>query len=115
MRRTAKIFMNNRSQAVRLPKKFKFGTREVFIRRQGDDAVLGDYKRFPSRTYASRSRNRSRFRRGSADARQLLADLRSDDAVGAHGGAGHQHAFVLRSDVTEDGGVAAKRVSAEHF
>lgn len=40
MRRTAKIFMNNRSQAVRLPKEFQFRTREVFIRKQGDDVIL---------------------------------------------------------------------------
>jgi antitoxin VapB len=40
MRRTAKIFMNNRSQAVRLPKEFQFNTTEVFIRRQGADVVL---------------------------------------------------------------------------
>ena len=40
MRQTAKIFMNNRSQAVRLPKEFQFSTREVFIRRQGDEVIL---------------------------------------------------------------------------
>lgn len=40
MQRTAKIFMNNRSQAVRLPKEFQFKTTEVFIRRQGEDVVL---------------------------------------------------------------------------
>ena len=40
MQRTAKIFMNNRSQAVRLPKEFQFNTSEVFIRRQGDDVIL---------------------------------------------------------------------------
>ena len=40
MQRKAKIFMNNRSQAVRLPKEFQFKTREVFIRRQGNDIVL---------------------------------------------------------------------------
>jgi antitoxin VapB len=40
MRRTAKVFMNNRSQAVRLPKEFQFSTSEVFIRRQGEDVVL---------------------------------------------------------------------------
>jgi antitoxin VapB len=38
--RTAKIFMNNRSQAVRLPKEFQFSTSEVFIRKQGDDVIL---------------------------------------------------------------------------
>jgi antitoxin VapB len=32
--------MNNRSQAVRLPKEFQFNTPEVFIRRQGDDVIL---------------------------------------------------------------------------
>ena len=40
MQRTAKIFMNNRSQAVRLPKEFQFATAEVFIRKQGEDVVL---------------------------------------------------------------------------
>lgn len=32
--------MNNRSQAVRLPKEFQFQTQEVFIRKVGDDVVL---------------------------------------------------------------------------
>ncbi len=40
MDRTAKIFLNNRSQAVRLPKDFQFKSSEVFIRRQGDDVLL---------------------------------------------------------------------------
>jgi len=40
MQRTARIFMNPRSQAVRLPKDFHFSTREVLIRRQGDEVVL---------------------------------------------------------------------------
>jgi antitoxin VapB len=40
MPRTAKIFMNNRSQAVRLPKDFQFRTGEVYIRKQGDEVVL---------------------------------------------------------------------------
>ena len=40
MQRTAKIFMNNRSQAVRLPKEFQFNTPEVFIRKQGEDVIL---------------------------------------------------------------------------
>jgi antitoxin VapB len=40
MRRTAKIFMNNRSQAVRLPKDFQFNTSEVFIRKEGFEVVL---------------------------------------------------------------------------
>jgi antitoxin VapB len=32
--------MNNRSQAVRLPKEFQFTSQEVFIRREGDDIIL---------------------------------------------------------------------------
>jgi antitoxin VapB len=32
--------MNNRSQAVRLPKEFQFKTREVFIRKEGEDVIL---------------------------------------------------------------------------
>jgi antitoxin VapB len=40
MHRKAKIFMNNRSQAVRLPKEFQFRTQEVFIRKEGSEVVL---------------------------------------------------------------------------
>lgn len=38
--RRAKLFMNNRSQAVRLPKDFQFNTEEVFIRKEGSEVVL---------------------------------------------------------------------------
>jgi virulence-associated protein VagC len=40
MQRRAKIFRNNRSQAVRLPKEFQFDTDEVFIRKEGEDVIL---------------------------------------------------------------------------
>jgi len=40
MSRTAKVFMTNRSQAVRLPKEYQFDTDEVFIRKVGDDVIL---------------------------------------------------------------------------
>ena len=40
MRRTARIFMNNRNQAVRLPKEFQFSTQDVFIRKEGSDVIL---------------------------------------------------------------------------
>ena len=40
MPRTAKIFMNNRSQAVRLPKDFQFAADEVYIRKEGDEVIL---------------------------------------------------------------------------
>jgi antitoxin VapB len=37
---TAKVFTTGRSQAVRLPKEFRFNTKEVTIERQGDAVVL---------------------------------------------------------------------------
>lgn len=37
---TAKVFPNGRSQAVRLPKEFRFDTDEVFITRLGNAVVL---------------------------------------------------------------------------
>jgi antitoxin VapB len=40
MPRTAKVFMTNRSQAVRRPKEFQFATDEVVIRKVGDDVTL---------------------------------------------------------------------------
>ena len=43
MQRKARIFMNNRSQAVRLPKEFQFAAAEVFIRRQGDEIILSPH------------------------------------------------------------------------
>ena len=39
MTQTAKLFMNGRSQAVRLPAEFRFDGTEVFIRR---DPITGD-------------------------------------------------------------------------
>lgn len=39
MTKTAKLFMNGRSQAVRLPKEFRFEGKEVSIRR---DPVTGE-------------------------------------------------------------------------
>jgi len=40
MTKTAKLFMNGRSQAVRLPKEFRFEGKEVRIARAGDNVVL---------------------------------------------------------------------------
>jgi antitoxin VapB len=37
---TAKLFVNGRSQAVRLPKEFRFEGDEVFIKRVGDAVIL---------------------------------------------------------------------------
>jgi antitoxin VapB len=37
---TAKLFRNGRSQAVRLPKEFRFGGDELSIRREGEAVIL---------------------------------------------------------------------------
>ncbi|MFK7805507.1 MAG: antitoxin [Anaerolineae bacterium] len=38
--KTAKLFVNGRSQAVRLPKEFRFEGTEVLIRREGNKIIL---------------------------------------------------------------------------
>jgi antitoxin VapB len=38
--RTAKLFQNGQSQAVRLPKEFRFAGDEVYVKRRGDTVVL---------------------------------------------------------------------------
>lgn len=40
----AKIFMTGRSQAVRLPKKYRFDDHEVSVRREGDAVILEPIK-----------------------------------------------------------------------
>ena len=40
MERLAKVFMTNRSQAVRLPKEFQFSVSQVYIHREGERVVL---------------------------------------------------------------------------
>lgn len=38
--KTAKLFKNGNSQAVRLPKEFRFEGTEVYVRRQGSAVIL---------------------------------------------------------------------------
>lgn len=42
---TAKVFQSGNSQAVRLPKEFRFDTDEVEIFRRGNEVVLRDKRR----------------------------------------------------------------------
>ncbi|HFQ93553.1 MAG TPA: antitoxin [Anaerolineae bacterium] len=42
--KTAKLFINGRSQAVRLPKEFRFEGSEVYIRKEGDQVILSATK-----------------------------------------------------------------------
>jgi antitoxin VapB len=50
MPQKAKVFTNGRSQAVRLPKEFRFGVSEVFIRRDPStgDVILSTRNTEPS-------------------------------------------------------------------
>jgi antitoxin VapB len=43
----AKVFWTGRSQAVRLPKEFRFDTETVLIRREGDAVVLEPARGWP--------------------------------------------------------------------
>ncbi len=40
----AKIFMNGRSQAVRLPKEYRFDTDEVYVTKQGNNIIISPKK-----------------------------------------------------------------------
>ena len=40
MGKSAKIFMNGRSQAVRLPKEYRFDCDEVYVEKQGDKVII---------------------------------------------------------------------------
>ncbi len=42
---TAKIFKTGRSQAVRLPKRYRFSCSEVAIRKEGDNVILSPMTR----------------------------------------------------------------------
>ena len=42
---TAKLFQNGRSQAVRLPKEFKFSGEEVYIQKHGEAVILIPHKK----------------------------------------------------------------------
>ena len=42
MAQTAKLFTTGRSQAVRLPKAYRFEGKEVFIRKEGNRVILSE-------------------------------------------------------------------------
>ena len=60
---TAKLFKNGESQAVRLPKEFRFRGKEVYIKRQGNTvSVKSGFPRSFCRSL-SMARRRARIRR----------------------------------------------------
>ncbi|MHA1541118.1 MAG: antitoxin [Alphaproteobacteria bacterium] len=44
MNDVAKVFMNGMSQAIRLPKQFRFNTKEVFITKEKNKVILSPKK-----------------------------------------------------------------------
>jgi antitoxin VapB len=72
-RRTeAKVFWTGRSQAVRLPKEFRFETATVSVRREGQAVVLEpthDWPRGYVESFAGISADFSRPSQGKADKR----------------------------------------------
>jgi antitoxin VapB len=50
--KVAKVFKNGRSQAVRIPKEFRFDVDEVLIERRGEELILTPRKPRPWKTWA---------------------------------------------------------------
>ncbi|MGD0635834.1 MAG: AbrB/MazE/SpoVT family DNA-binding domain-containing protein [Beijerinckiaceae bacterium] len=55
-KQTAKLFMHGRSQAVRLPKEFRFEGTEVRVSKAGDKVILEPFEKRPFDVKAWRSR-----------------------------------------------------------
>lgn len=76
---TSKLFQHGRSQAVRLPKEFRFAGTEVFVRWQGDDVVLSSRPRasirclFDARDAFDRDRPIVRNQPAAVDSRSDIA------------------------------------------
>lgn len=72
----AKVFWTGRSQAVRLPKEFRFETDTVSVRRQGAAVILEPADEWPEGYVESFTGAPEDFRRpeqGEAEERQKLA------------------------------------------
>ena len=61
MSQTAKVFRNGQSQAVRLPKAFRFNTKEVYIRKEGENIILSPKPESWEEFFASKNRPTSDF------------------------------------------------------
>ncbi len=73
--RRARIFKSGNSQAVRLPKKFRFHVKEVEILRRGHEIVLREPKRNLGQAFAALGALPEDF---MADGRQDLAPQKRD-------------------------------------
>lgn len=55
-RPTAKVFQSGRSQAVRIPKRFRFDTDEVYVERDGEKVILTPKRKSWSTYFADAKR-----------------------------------------------------------
>ena len=72
--RRAKLFQTGRSQAVRLPKEFRFKGDTVLVRREGSAVILepDDWPEGWTESFAGISSDFARPEQGAADERQKL-------------------------------------------
>jgi antitoxin VapB len=68
-RETAKVFRTGRSQAVRIPERFRFATDEVLIERDGNSVILTPRPRSWKEYFASAPRLPADFHKRFRDRR----------------------------------------------
>lgn len=74
-RKRAKVFWTGRSQAVRLPKEFRFASDTVFVRRNGDAVILEPADEWPEgyvASFAGVPQTLTRLPQGETDRREKL-------------------------------------------
>ncbi len=74
-RQTARVFTTGRSQAVRLPKEFRFDTDTVLIHREGTSVILEPAREWPEGyvdSFAGVPDDFERPTQGTADKRRKL-------------------------------------------
>lgn len=74
-RQTARVFTTGRSQAVRLPKEFRFDGDEVLIHREGSAVILEPIREWPAgyiESFAGIPDDFERPDQGSTDKRRKL-------------------------------------------
>ena len=74
-RKMASVFWTGRSQAVRLPKEFRFDTDSVFVHREGNSIILEPAREWPADYIGSFAGVPPDFQRpsqGEADKRRKL-------------------------------------------
>lgn len=71
----AKVFWTGRSQAIRLPKEFRFESDTVLVRREGDAVILEPADEWPEgyvESFAGVPKDFARPAQGGADRREKL-------------------------------------------